>query len=79
MNEEKLVELMKIHFPTKGEMSADFKGVDKQFEEVKEILEDLKASSKANDALLEAYPIERISRMETHLNLPRFVPAIAEE
>ncbi|OHB18386.1 MAG: hypothetical protein A2749_02710 [Parcubacteria group bacterium RIFCSPHIGHO2_01_FULL_45_26] len=79
MNEEKLVELLKTHFPTKSEINLRFTEVYNRFDEVIEKLDDLKASAGAVDDILEQHPVPRIERIEKHLGLPKFVSAISEE
>ncbi len=79
MNEEKLIELMKEHFPTKGEFLGSVKDIRQDIAELKESGEQFKASSDALDTVLEAHPVKRINRLEDHLGLPKYVHATNEE
>ncbi|MDO8554976.1 MAG: hypothetical protein Q7R75_00195 [bacterium] len=63
MDEQKLVKLLKEHFPSKADHEAlrsEVVGLRDEmregFEEVKESIEDLKASSRALDKILEEHP-----------------------
>ena len=49
------------------------------FEEVKESIEDLKASSQVLDKILEEHPVFRIKRLEAHIGLPPYISASIEE
>lgn len=86
MNEEKLLELLKQHFPTREdhyalmqEMRSSFLEMREHFKQVDEKLDDLHASARALDKVLERYPIPRIERIEKHVGLPPYVPAGAED
>lgn len=93
IDEKKLIEELKNHFVTKPEfrdfklemyefkkeVKEGFKSMHENFEKINEKLDELKASSNTLDTILEEHPIPRIERLETHLNLPKFAPAISEE
>ncbi|MDB5254315.1 MAG: hypothetical protein JWL80_381 [Parcubacteria group bacterium] len=63
--EQKLLPLMKEHFPTGFEM-------EKRFDHIDEKLEELTFSAKALDIVLEQYPIEWIQRLEKHTGLSTY-------
>ncbi len=86
MNEEKLLELLKQHFPTREdhhalaqEMRSSFLEMREHFKQVDGKLDDLQASARALDKILERYPIERVERIEKHVGLPSFVPVGVED
>ena len=81
MNEEKLLELLKQHFPTREdhhalmqEMRSSFLEMREHFKQVDGKLDDLQASSRALDKILEQHPIPRIERIEKHIGLPQYIP-----
>ena len=79
MNEERLIELMKQTFPTKGEINTRFNDIERRLDLVNESLDELKATSNTVDKILEAHPVERIVRLEQHNRLPNYVHALVEE
>ncbi len=79
MNEEKLLELLKQHFPTREDHQALLNEMRSEFADVKEHLTDLKASAKALDKILERHPIPRIERLEKHAGLPPYAAVGAED
>ncbi|OHB17959.1 MAG: hypothetical protein A2749_03025 [Parcubacteria group bacterium RIFCSPHIGHO2_01_FULL_45_26] len=82
MDKEELVEILTEHFPTKDEFSNLVRrvvGIEGSLEEMNDKLDNLTASAGALDNILEAYPVERIQRLETHANLSPFVSQIHEE
>ncbi|OHA87201.1 MAG: hypothetical protein A3A96_02605 [Candidatus Zambryskibacteria bacterium RIFCSPLOWO2_01_FULL_39_39] len=89
MNEEKLVKLLKEHFPTKKEfgdlahtvngISEEIKTIKFDIKEIRNDIEEIKPSIKALDKILEENPIERIGRLEKHNNLPIFIPTSQED
>lgn len=93
MDEQKLVKLLKEHFPSKNDFEtfkSEFVGLKSDvsdwgrkmaegFEEIKESIEDLKASSLVLDKILEQEPIPRIERLEKHAGFSPYVSASVEE
>lgn len=79
MNKEELVEVLREHFPTKGEINLRFNEMEERFDRIDESLEELKASSGALDSILEAHPVERITRLEHHTGLPRYAHSSEDE
>lgn len=58
------------------EMKEELKNINQLIERMDDNLKELKPSSKALDMILEKHPLERIERIEKHVQLPTFVPAI---
>ena len=79
MNREELIELLKEHFPTKGEFLGSVKDIRTDIAELSETVTELKASSNTLDKILESHPIERITRLEDHVHLPNYVHVGSEE
>ena len=74
-----LVSLQENYVSLRHEMKAGFANNEKRFDELDENISEIKASTSVLDTVLEKHPIERIDRLEKHLNFPRFVVATAEE
>ena len=66
-------------FATKGDLSTLAREMREGFGAVNEKLDNLTASSRAVDTLLEAHPIERIERLEAHAHLLKYSHAGGEE
>ena len=79
MNAERLIELMKEHFSTKGEFLSSMKEIRDRFDNIDETLSELKATASAVDKLLEAHPVERITRLEQHVHLSQYVHTAEED
>lgn len=89
MNEEKLVKLLKEHFPTKQEFGSlvhtvngineELKSIKSDIKEIRDDIDEIKPSIKALDKILEQHPIERIDRLEKHNRLPVFIPILQED
>lgn len=61
------------------EHSKKLKRIDVGVQELNEKLDESRASNEALDKVLEKHPIERIERVEKHLNLPNFVATFSGE
>ena len=79
------MELLKQHFPTREdyyalmqEMRSGFLKMREHFYQTDEKLDDLQASARVLDKILEQHPIPRIERIEKHIGLPAFIPVGAE-
>jgi hypothetical protein len=70
--EQKLLPLMKEHFPTRFEM-------EKRFDYIDEKLEELTLSATTLDTLLEQYPLERIQRIERCVGLGPYIAVWPED
>jgi hypothetical protein len=66
-------------FEFKKETREEFKNIEQNFKIVNERLDELKSSANVLDEILVEHPIERISRLEKHSKLPKFVPAVSAE
>lgn len=77
--ENKLMIKMEERFPTKGEMNKRFDENEERWDKQDETNQEILASVKVLDKVLEQNPVPRIERVESHLGLPRFVLAGTEE
>lgn len=66
-------------FATKGELFAGLTEIRNELEKVNDKLDEHSASVMAVDGLLEAHPIERITRLEQHAHLPKYIHTNDEE
>ena len=93
MNEGKLLKLLKDNFLSKAELDLRLGQIDGQFceirnrfdrvdtrlEGIEDSIEDLGASARVLDRVLEARPIERIARVEKHLGLQPYAAVPVED